>query len=62
MIVKKKKKRCGILPGSGLCGRGRAVHGYRSGEVNETAGATKAGSGCPRERDVGVLEGSRNLL
>lgn len=45
-----------MLPGGGLGGRGRAVHGDWSGEVNQTAGATETSSGGPRERDVSVLE------
>ncbi len=45
-----------FLPGSGLSGRGRAVHCDWSGEVNQTAGATETSARGPRERDVGILE------
>lgn len=45
-----------VLPGCGLSGWDRAVHGDWSGEVNQTAGATETSSGGPRERDVSVLE------
>lgn len=44
-----------FLPGSGLSGRGRAVHGDWSGEVNQTTSAAETGTGGPRERDVGIL-------
>lgn len=45
----------GFLPGSGLGGRGRAVHGDWPGEVDQTAGAAETGTGGPREWDVGIL-------
>ena len=44
-----------FLPGRGLGGRDRAVHGDWAGEVNQTAGTTEASAGGPRERDVGIL-------
>lgn len=48
-----------FLPGSGLSGRGRAVHGDGPGEVNQTTSAAETGARGPREWDVGILMHSK---
>jgi len=48
-----------LSPGGGLGGRDRAVHGDRSREVHQAAGAAEARPGRARERDVGVLVDGR---
>lgn len=53
--------RDGILPGRGLSGWSRAVHGDWSSEINQTASATETSAGGARERDVGILEKTDRL-